>query len=168
MLFNRRQQVTRSLSVCDFFSTLRISFNLDSTVFTPIWHIILSLVACIKGSIKFHPLEKFLVVMVSANLMFFVVPYVFLKLQVIDALFKLDEISYSFSEVITDFSFLLLIFVAENFSFKERLLTFPSLLILSNVLKAIKKHLARLSKRLIFVCLTRFIDNVQLQNFFTE
>lgn len=47
--------------------------------------------------------------MVSANLMFFVVPYVFLKLQVIDALFKRNEISYSFSEVITDLSFLLLI-----------------------------------------------------------
>ena len=67
-----------------------------------------SLVACIKGSIKLHPLEKFLVVMVSANLMFFVVPYVFLKLQVIDALFERNEISYSFREVITDCSFLLL------------------------------------------------------------
>ena len=46
--------------------------------------------------------------MVSANLMFFVVPYVFLKLQVIDALFERNEISYSLREVITDCSFLLL------------------------------------------------------------
>ena len=101
--------------------------------------------------------------------MFFVVPYVFLKLQVIDALFKLNEISYSFSEVITDFSFLLLInFRSGEFQFQGETIDIPSLLILSNLLKAIKKHLARLSKRLIFVCLTRFIDNVQLQNFFTE
>lgn len=64
--------------------------------------------------------------MVSANLMFFVVPYVFLKLHVIDALFQLDEISYSFSEVITDFSFLLLInFRSGEFQFQGETIDIP-------------------------------------------